>query len=200
MSNRVVRPKKKTPWVRRIVSSLILLAIVIGLVFLIVKAVSAVTGMLSDHHVKTTESSAPRPVEINPCSADQLQITLEPSETIVSQGRGFQTAVIVENTGEVDCSLNTTDVHVVLTAQSKPGASAETIWSPTECTPEWEKMLLLSPNQTWSGTLKWEGYVYEGCDVSGLDYGGAVPEPGIYILSAQAFEDGKVEKVSIQIT
>lgn len=200
------RPRK-VPWARRIVSTLVLLVLLAGLIFLIVKAFGWVGGLLSAEHEKSTEQAAIKPVSIAECSGEDLKVSLYPATTVLDEGVGFDVAVSIENMGDADCSVQTSDVNVLLTpagsfgvqgegGKSSSPSEATAIWSPSACGGEWAKTLLLRPGQSWTGDLKWNGLVYRGCEASAD--GAAAPE-GTYSLTAQAPGQSTPQAVSIQV-
>ena len=78
--------KRKVPWARRIISLVVLAALLAGLIFAGVKAFGWVMGILNEEHARVTDVSTPKPVEILPCAADDLNVTLAPSSAAVDEG------------------------------------------------------------------------------------------------------------------
>ena len=66
--------KRKVPWARRIISLVVLAALLAGLIFAGVKAFGWVMGILNEEHARVTDVSTPKPVEILPCAADDLNV------------------------------------------------------------------------------------------------------------------------------
>ncbi|WP_099332402.1 hypothetical protein [Actinomyces minihominis] len=184
---------QQVPWARRIISTAILLALLIGLIFGITKGVQWVMGILGEEHAKVTESAAPKPVEILPCAGDDLGVRLTPSSGVVDEGIGFTLGVQLENTGKVDCSVETSEVDIKL------AGATTVVWSPSACDADWSKTLLLAPGDTWEGSLTWNGHIYEGCDAVAAETGGATASQGTYTLTALAPGASTPQTVSIQI-
>ena len=185
--------KRKVPWARRIISTVVLVALLVGVVFAGVKAVGWVMGVLSEEHARATDVATPKPVEILPCSADDLNVTLSPSAGVVDEGIGFELGVEIQNRGSIDCSVETSEVEIQL-------AQASTVvWSPSVCVPEWSRTQLLAAGESWSGTLAWNGHVYEGCEAVASDTGGATAPAGTYTLTALAPGGKTPQTVSIQV-
>lgn len=210
-SGKPARPKK-VPWARRIISSLILLALLAGIIFLVVKGAMWLGSLLNAEHEKSTEQATVKPVSITECAGGDLKISLFPSSTIVDEGVGFDLAVSIENTGSADCSVQTSEVNVTLASagasipaddgeasSAVDGGSTSAVWSPSTCDPQWSKTLLLKPGQSWTGDLAWNGHVYNGCDAVAEDTGGATAAAGRYSLTAQAPGQDAAQEVSIQV-
>lgn len=66
--------KRKVPWARRIIL-VVLAALLAGLYLAGVKAFGWVMG-IHEEHARVTDVSTPKPVEILPCAADDLNVTL----------------------------------------------------------------------------------------------------------------------------
>ena len=174
------KPKKrKTPWVRRIVSTLILLALIALLVFLVARGVIWIRGVFQEGRDEAAESAVPKPVVIEQCAATSLDISLEPTESFVEEGAGVRVSVSVTNTGEADCKITQAQLGVQLVGDN------EVLWEPGACSEAMqESMLLLAPGQPWSTTLRWDGLRYFECAVpqSGMP---AVVGEGSYLLEAR---------------
>lgn len=185
--------KKKVPWVRRIVSTTVLLLVLVGLVFGVVKLGGWVKGLLSAEHARTTEVATIKPVVIEACSAKDLGISVTPSVSSVQEGQGFDVAVTLENTGSEDCSFDLSTLAVSL--EGTGGA----VWTPTACSETWDKSLLLGVGKSWAATLTWDGLVYADCVVVQHSGAAATPMEGSYALkwSAPPVVSGK--EVAVQV-
>lgn len=186
------RPRK-TPWVRRIVSTLILVAIVIGVGVLLVKVGSWVHAALTDTHAKTTESSTVKPVEILPCTDENLDVTLLPSQTVVDEGMGMDLVVSLENTGSTDCSVDTGDIQVQLRGDYG------TVWTPTACDGQWARELLLGAKESWGGQLHWDGGISADCQPISNDGIRATAPSGSYTLIASVPGGQSAGATTIQV-
>lgn len=172
--------QRKVPWGRRLVSTAVLTAVVVGLLFGVGKLAGWVTSLLGDTHAQTTESAAVKPVDISPCASTDLQVSLTPSAAVVEVGSGMVLSVVITNAGESDCSVDTADVAITLAGGSG------TVWEPTECGEGWARPLLLSPGQSWSGQLEWDGLVHEGCTGEQSGAGMGVAPAGVYTVTGEA--------------
>ena len=185
--------KRRVPWGRRIISLVVLAALLAGLIFAGVKAFGWVMGLLNEEHARVTDVSTPKPVEILPCAADDLNLTLTPSAGVVDEGMGFDLGVQIENRGSTDCSVETSEVKIQL------AGSSTVVWSPSECVPEWSRTLLLAEGESWTGTLSWNGHIYEGCEAVAQETGGATASAGTYTLTALPAGAKTPQTVSIQV-
>ncbi len=168
--------KRKVPWARRIVSTLVLVAVLVGLVFGLVKAGSWVHSLLSEQHAKTTEAATPKPVTINACEGNDLSVTVTPSAAVLPEGQGMEVTVQAENRGDADCTVAMSSVSVELVGP------AGSVWTPTACSTSWGKTLLLGSGKSWSATLTWDGLLYSECEPVRVGDAGATPSAGSYTL------------------
>lgn len=204
------RPQK-VPWARRIISTLILLAVAAGVIFLLVKGAGWLGGLMTQEHAKSTAKAAPEPVVISSCQAEDLKVSLLPSASVIDEGVGLEVSVGLENIGSADCSVQTealgiqlATVGVAASGEDEAGVTDSTpastvIWDPSACDAEWSKTLLLRPGQSWTGNLTWNGRVYSGCDPVGEDTGGVTASAGTYTLSAQTPGSEVPQAISIQV-
>lgn len=162
MSSRQIptKRKRKVPWVRRIVSTLILLALVAGILFLVFRVVSWVGSYFQEEHQKNTELTTLQPVSYETCSAKDVSVTLTPDAATVLQGEGTNVVLSMSNTGNEPCLMSPGNVSVSMVL------GGDTIWTPTACTSGLTDLtLLLSSDQPWSKTLSWDGKAYLECEV-----------------------------------
>lgn len=178
-------PPRKTPWARRIISTLILLALLAGLVagvvFAGIKVASWLGTVFQTEHQAAAERAAPKPVDIRPCLSADLEITLTPSSVVIEEGAGLDVGFSVVGKGEDDCSFLPTDAGVELVAETGP------IWTPTACSAALaDKTLLLTKGVPWSTALSWDGLVYADCAaVPFADSGASTVAPvGTYTLQS----------------
>ncbi len=174
------RKKRKTPWVRRIVSTLILLLVLALLLWGLVKIGGWVKTILTDEHERATQGAVIEPAVIEPCSSDALRVTVTPVLTAVQEGEGFDVSVAVENVGASDCSFSLSTLEITL------GSENGLLWTPSACTSSWDKELLLGAGKSWSTSLAWDGHVYADCELVKVDGFGATPMEGTYTLKWQA--------------
>lgn len=154
--------KQKTPWVRRIVSTLILLALLAGLIFALVTAVKWVLSVIGAEHERSTVSSLPQPVEILPCKPGSIDVEVTPSDTEIPEGAGFTVEVELLNSTQTECSFEVEDLDVSLSV------GGYDVWTPTACKAD-DRTLLLASEQEWKTSFKWNGGVYVDCERVNLD-------------------------------
>lgn len=188
------RPRKKrVPWVRRIVSTTILLLVLVALVFGVVKLGGWVKGVLSEEHSRTTEVATIKPVVIDACTPQDLTISVTPNVVSVQEGQGFNVAVSLVNKGAEDCSFDLSTLMVIL-----DGAGGA-VWTPTACSAAWDKSLLLGAGKSWSTTLTWDGLVYADCAQVQNAGGAATPMEGQYALKWSAPPIVSSKEVAVQV-
>ncbi len=197
------QPNRVTPgmWVRRIVSLVVLAALLVGLIVLAVRGWGLVSGLLSDQHAKTTQATQVGPVEIGECVGEDLKLRVVPSAETVDEGAGMEVKVRLENDGKLDCTVEPGAVNVTL------AMGDEDVWTPTACHPEWHPRLLLGEGQKWEGTLGWDGGVYVDCVASTYlvdTYEGqvevqATAGSGMYTLRAEYGDGESSDKVKVEV-
>lgn len=186
-------PTKKVPWMRRIISTTILLLVLVGLIFGAVKLGGWVKGILSDEHARTTEVATIKPVVIEACAAPDLGITVTPSVASVQEGYGFDVAVSLVNSGSEDCSF---DLSTLVVSLEGPGGP---VWTPSACAANWDKNLLLGAGKSWATTLTWDGLVYADCVLVQHSGGSATPMEGAYALKWTAPPVVSDQEVAVQV-
>ncbi len=154
MSNARVTPQM---WVRRIVSSILLIAVVAALILGGVKGYGALHKRLSAHQEKVSSTNVNLPVSIAQCRGANLEVTTQFDPSVAPVGSGTKVDVTVTNRGSEECSLETADVQVSLLS------GEQVIWSPTLCSETWDRQLLLGAAKSWQGTLSWNGGLYDEC-------------------------------------
>lgn len=194
------RPPRRTPWLRRIVSTLVLLAVLAaviwGLFVVGSKAVNWVGTMFRDEHQRTQERATPQAVVIEDCTATNIEVTLNPTTTAPPEGAGMEVEMVVVNRGEAECALVASDISVELLAGTDP------VWSPTACSSALADLqLLLSPAEPWSRVLGWDGNVYSGCEVVMIEDGATsqAAGEGTYDLSVQLPGGSRESKMKIEV-
>lgn len=176
--------KKKTPWVRRIVSTLILIALLVGIVFGLAKGFSWVTDFFKSENQKNKDAVSVQPVTYGQCGAGNLDVTLTPSAPAVQEGGGVDVALSIVNTSTVPCVMKVGDLQIDLAT-----AGAEPVWTPTACSADLgDEQLLLSKGQPWSTTFSWDGKAYKKCEVQAQPSGRQIDAPeGVYDLRIAPF-------------
>lgn len=197
MSSRATpnRRKRKTPWVRRIVSTLILLALLAGLVFLVFKAVIWVGDYFKSEHQKNTELTTLQPVTYESCGEEDVSVSLIPGATTITQGEGIDVVMSIENVRGEACTMTPGDVSV--SAQ----LGGDSVWTPVACSSVLSEMpLLLAPDHPWSRTLSWDGKAYVDCEVAttGDDGASMNAAKGTYELRYSVF--GGESKIAANLT
>lgn len=142
---------------RRIVSSLILLALLVGLIALIVGIVKWVGGILSAENEKNISRTVAERVEIDACQPADLSLTVTPSQTKIAEGASMSVSLVILNAGEKECSFSLADLDVTL------GNSERDVWTPTACAQD-QRLLLLAPEQPWETSFAWDGALWKDCE------------------------------------
>lgn len=172
--------RRREMWIRRIISSVILLAVVVGVVFLVIRGIGMIGGMLpkataTPQSGAMSSASQPTSVIISPCSVGDLQITATSDPAAPVVGGGLTLGLSVENKTAKECSLALPDLEVRLSTGS------DTVWAPTQCSDTWNGNLLMLPGTPWSASLQWDGKLYDACTLLTDDAGtGLVADPGTY--------------------
>ncbi len=187
--------KRKTPWARRIVSTLVLLALLVGLVFLVFKAVVWVGDYFKSEHQKNTELTTLQPAVYEACEEKDISISLTPSVTTITQGQGTDIVMSLENTGADACTMTPGDISVSALL------GGDSVWTPIACSSTLSELpLLLAPNQPWSQTLSWDGKAYVNCEAvtTGEEATAVNAAKGTYELRYSAF--GGESKIGANLT
>lgn len=163
-------------WVRRTISTLVLVGLVALIGFGAVKAFQIVAEKYATEQQHRSTASAPTPVAIPTCTDKNLKIVTTPKPLNPSVGEGMEILVSIENGGVNACSLDTAQVGVSLIT------GEDTVWTPTACSDDWERTLLLSPKEPWEASLLWDGKLYDGCEPLTTEdaSGGLVADAGTY--------------------
>lgn len=166
---------RRKMWIRRIVSTTVLLALLALVVFGVVKAAGLIGTLLSDRHSAATVASQPTSVSIAACTADDIHVAITADPYAAAVGEGLRLDLVIENKAATECSLALADLKVRLSSGDY------TVWTPSDCASGWDKTLLLSPKVPWETSLKWDGRIYESCDLLTNDEGtGLVADAGTY--------------------
>ncbi|WP_350258001.1 hypothetical protein [Scrofimicrobium sp. R131] len=144
-------------WVRRIISLLVLALLVAGVGYGVFQVGRSVYAKLTEHKETVLTPEQNLPVQIAACAAKDLRVDFQPDVYNPPVGEGFSVAVTIENRGTGDCSFDTGQLAVRLVT------GEDVVWTPTACSSNWARPLLLSPDQNWTGTLKWDGHIYSEC-------------------------------------
>ncbi len=167
------KPPRKTPWARRIISSLILLAALALLIFLGVKAAGWLTQIFHAGREVAEEQAAKPVFVLSECTAKDVDVTLSPASNQILEGGSLEIGITAQAAGDGDCYLTQAELGIALTMGDTE------IWNPGECSEELQaKTLLLSVGQPWVSTLTWDGRVWDGCEP------GSVAPEGPYLLGA----------------
>ena len=156
---------------RRIVSSVILLGLLVGLVALIVGAVKWVTGVLSAENEKNISRTVVQKVEVNGCLPADLSLSVVPSHTDISQGNSMDVSVELLNVGEKECSFSLSDLSLKLVSGDRD------VWTPTACAAD-QRLLLLAPEQPWGTSFTWNGGVWADCTLQVIEIQPSISEEG----------------------
>lgn len=144
-------------WLRRIISTTLLLAVIAGIGYLLYLFGMWVWGSLHESRAASAEATTPRPTVIESCTADDLTASLVPNSRnlYVSEGMTVQFKLEVQKGKE--CSLDPAEINVSLTSDDYP------IWTPTKCAPSTD-VLLLAEGASYSRELVWDARIYENCE------------------------------------
>lgn len=149
--------KKSEMWARRIISTLLLLAIAAGLVWLVIWLVGFFVGKNSDFETSMSASAKQETLDISACKASALRTRIVAKPEFPGIGESTEFTLTVRNTENEDCQLDASDLRLRISNGD------DVIWNPIECTDAWDKPLLLSKDLTWSGKVTWDGKVYDKC-------------------------------------
>lgn len=152
------RAAKRRLWVRRVVSTTLVLAALALLVFGAVTFVQFLIGKYSVEQQERSSAVRPTPITILECTNQNLRVTTRAQPTDPGVGEGFDLDVRVRNKGKDACSLDTGALRISLVT------GEDTVWEPTTCSSDWERQLLLSPKTDWEAELRWDGKVYDDCE------------------------------------
>lgn len=150
--------KKGEMWARRIISSLLLLAVLAGLIWLLVWVWGYLSEKMGADDAPQSQSSEAESLEIPTCDPDSLEAKIVAKPTKPEVGEGSELTVTIVNSGAKDCQVEAKDLSVQMIEGD------EVIWSPVACTNSWDRTLLLSSKLTWTGKLNWDGKVYSDCE------------------------------------
>ena len=171
--------RKVTPgmWVRRIVSTLILIALLVLVIFVGSKLVGFGHSKLSERQQEMQAAEQNLPVTIRDCGSSDLQVTVTPQVTAATVGEGFVTNVRVAGKTAEACRFSTSDLDLTLQM------GKQTVWSPTKCSKSWDTVLLLGADSSCEKTLKWKGNLYSECKAQkNADGQNLVADPGKYFF------------------
>ncbi len=162
-------------WVRRIISTIILLVAVAALVMVGVRLYGMVHSKLTGHQEQLASASSNLPVEIRSCGPSDLKVQVVPETAQALVGEGIAAKVTVTGLAEPACEFSTADLDIQLVTGD------DVVWSPTKCSDSWARTLLIGKDLSWEQTIKWAGNLYNGCDA--LENGEGtqlVADPGTY--------------------
>lgn len=167
--------KKKEMWIRRTVSTTILLLIVVLIIFAVSKVAAGRSAKKADkaESVQQEQSAA----EILTCAAKDLNgaISFEPG--VIGVGQETKANLEVRNLGSSACKMSTDDL------QAKMVTGQDEVWFPSSCSAAWSKPLLLDAGQTWSTQMVWDGHLYSDCEAKKNEEGTQLlAQPGTYQL------------------
>ncbi len=172
---------KVTPsmWVRRIVSSILLLGVLIGIIIGGVKLYGILHAKLSEQQKQIQLSEQNLPATIRSCGSSELDVTVSPKQSTVLVGEGVTVTVRIVGTSKEACSFNTGDLDLTLSV------GEEVVWSPTKCSKTWDRTLLLGDWTSWERDVKWRGNIYSDCEaLESGDGSKLIADPGMYKFQA----------------
>lgn len=174
-------------WVRRIISTVILLALLAGIGYLVYMFVTWVGTNLSQTREAAVAVSAPQSVDISECQPDEIDIRMKATPTQLYVSQGMNVTVTVSTKNPTGCLLTEDTLAVELTSGTYQ------VWTPTACAANKEDLLLADGIKT-DMQFDWDARIYEQCEqVEDL-----FAEAGTYQLSVQV--DGKPVGEKIPIT
>lgn len=147
--------KKKEMWIRRIVSTTVLVVIVLLVIF----GVSKLLGKSGADKAKESQSeqSDQASLDIPVCAAKDLNagVSFEPPVTYV--GQETQVALQLRNIGTTPCQMDTANLQLRMVT------GEDEVWQGGQCSGNWDKLLLLDIGQEWGTKLTWDGHIYNDC-------------------------------------
>lgn len=158
-NSRRQRPSRTELWLRRIVSSLLLLVVLALLAWGIVAAVRYISNLFDQQGAAQSSVDAAQSFSIPTCTVDDLEFSLQAASATASAGGKMDFTLTVENQTGTACRWETSRMRVEVTTGDL------VVWQGTECDNSWQKTLLLSNGQPWSAELTWNGLFYRECTV-----------------------------------
>lgn len=151
------RPSRTELWLRRIVSSLLLLVVLALLVWGIVTAVRYILNLFAQQEAAQSAVDTSQSFSIPTCTVDDLEFSLQATSATASAGGEMNFTLTVENQTGTACRWETSQMRVEVTTGDL------VVWQGTDCDRSWQKTLLLSNGQPWSAELTWDGLLYQEC-------------------------------------
>lgn len=198
------KKSKVTPsmWVRRIISTGILLVLVALLGTWLWNFGSGILDRgrdaLNEQHQKSTAATEHGPIQIEDCSPKDVELRVKPEADTIKKGNGTRVSVEVKNQGKAQCIIPEGEIQIALSV------GGDDVWQPSECDSPWHPTLLLGTEKSWESTLEWDGNVYVDCKTAtsgkGKKKAPIQADVGMYDLEATLGDSDKTERRQIEIT
>ena len=172
--------RRREMWARRIVSTLILLALLVALGFGAVKGIQWLLQLLRDSHQSTVVSAGEAPVETPDCTPETMDVNLsfDPQPAVFAGGTTMDVELV--GSSAVGCIFRPDTLDITVSD------GKDVIWSPTACTPDWGMPLLLTDQTPWQTSFSWDGHRFAECEL-GQSGGEQLvwAEPGTYDIGIE---------------
>lgn len=163
-------------YIRRVLSIVLLIAILAGLFFIGRFVWNSVQISLAQH-ADSSESVDDVPEPIVECRAQDLTATMTEAPATAIEGEGWSATITLTNTSDTECTTDGAgkSVGYAITSGDVP------VYDTTRCADqEANKLLLLGPGRSWSTTVAWNGRHAPNCE---SDH---VAAPGTYVMALKA--------------
>lgn len=160
-------------YIRRALSIVLLIAIIVGLFFIGRFVWNSVQISLAQH-ADSSESVDDIPEPILDCQAQDLTATMTEAATTAVEGEGWSASITLTNTSDTECTTDGAgkSVGYAITSGDVP------VFDTTKCADQdANKLLLLGPGRSWSTTVSWDGRSAPDCG------SGSVAAPGTYVMA-----------------
>ncbi|MDO5719256.1 MAG: hypothetical protein Q4P05_00800 [Actinomycetaceae bacterium] len=163
-------------YIRRVLSILALVAILVGIYFIGRFVWNSVQISLAQH-ADSSESVDDVPEPITDCAPQDLTATMTNGESTAIEGQGWSTHITLTNTSDTECTTDGAlkSVGFAITSGDVP------VYDTTQCADQdAQKLLLLGPGRSWTTTVSWDGRHAPNCDSD------KVAAPGTYVMALKA--------------
>jgi len=164
-------------YIRRIVSSVIILALLSVIVWGLYSFGTWLWSTISAGSEESGQDQTPAPVKISSCTEKDLDVTLSPSSTKLAVAEGMTVVMHISAKSGAECKLEPDTLDLTLTVGGYP------VWTPTKCAAP-EDTKLIAKGLEVEREYTWEARIYESCEQVGDLYA----EIGMFDLTAKVGE------------
>lgn len=166
------RKARRSILIRRTLSIVVLIAVVVGLFFLgkfVWQSVQVSLAQRQDANEKADDTPDP----IVACTADDLTAAMSDMASTATVGSGWSATVTLTNTSDKECTTDGAPKSVGLSITSGDYHVVDT----TACADQsQEKLLLIGPGRSWTTKVYWDGNTYSNCEIQ------SVAAAGTYVM------------------